>query len=607
MSWEILFVLGLLVVSLASFLLEKIPADQTAISIFALIVVASMLPFASKLPTMEQLLTVFSSAAPVTIAAMFILSAGLEKCGAIEKLSSALRSITHLGYRSFLLLLTLLVAGISAFINNTPVVMVFLPAVLGLSRSLGVPASKLLIPLSYASIFGGTCTLVGTSTNILASSILERTGAEPIAMFELAKVGLPLLGVGTLYLVLFSKRLLPERETLTSILSEEERKEFITEAFVQRGSPMIGRPVAESNLLKERSVRVLQIVRDDIALEDDDPKDTVLQEGDRLILACRPSGFAHARSIDGIALSFTRNLGLETISAHEGSIVEGVIGPKSTLVGQTMAEVNFRQRFRMVVLAIHRRGVNLRKKLEAVRLEPGDLLLLMGTDPAIEQLRLSDEILLLDHPRTPSLSLRKKTPLVVGTVMAVIVVAALNWVPIVGAAMVGAAFLFFTGCLKPKEGYENIEWSILFLIYGMLGLGLAMQTTGTADLVAGMLNRTADLPIFTEGVRPYVLLAAIYLCTMILTETLSNNATVVLMTPIALSLGTTVGVDSRPFVIATCIAASASFSTPIGYQTNTYVYGVAGYRFTDFTKAGLPLNLLYFVLSVLLIPQFWSF
>ncbi len=607
MTWEMIFVIVLLLAAIVSFLAEKIPTDQTAITAFVAILAAGSLPFADKLPSVEQMLMVFANPAPMTIAAMFVLSAALDKCGMIKIIAASLEKLAGYGYRWFLIILMLCVASISAFINNTPVVMVFMPVVLMLSRSMKVPASKLLIPLSYASIFGGTCTLVGTSTNILASSKLVEAGEAPISMFEIGAVGLPLMIGGVIYLFFFGDKLLPVRETLTSLLSDEERKEFITEAFVQHDSPIVGKSIAESKLVRQQSVRVLEIIRDDITLAVDDPKKAILLEGDRLVLACRPSGFAHARSIEGINLAPMRGVGLETISAHEGSIVEGVIGPRSTLVGQTLHEINFRQRFRVILIAIHRRGVNLREKMDSLRIEAGDLLLMMGTDPAIDRLRRSDDVLLLDHPPVPSVSMRRKGPAVVAITVSVILAVSLNILPIVAAALIGMVAVFFTGCLQPKEGYDAIEWSILGLIYGMLGMGLAMQTTGTADLIADGLVSVGSLDIVSEGLRPYVILAMLYFGTMVMTETLSNNATVVLMAPIALSLGPAVGVDPRPFVIATCIAASASFSTPIGYQTNTYVYGVGGYRFSDFVKIGLPLNLMYFIVSVLLIPQIWKF
>ena len=605
MSWEVIFVLGLLVCTVVSFALEKIPTDQTAILAITAILVAGLLPMAQTLPDTAMLLGVLTNPAPLTIAAMFVISAALEKCGAIEILAMYLGKLATIGYRRFLLVLVLGVAVISAFVNNTPVVVVFLPVVLSLSRQLKVPASKLLIPLSYASIFGGTCTLVGTSTNLLGSSIIEQAGQPPLAMFELASIGVPLLLIGAVYLLIFGNRLLPDRESLTSILSDEERKEYLTEAFVKKGSPLAGISAGESDLLKRSSVRILEIIRDEVALPGN-LREVTLRESDRLILACRPSGFAHARSVEGLDLGMETGLGLETIAAHEGSIVEGVIGPRSTITGKTIRDLHFRQRFRMIILAIHRQGINLRDTIDELTLKFGDTVLMMGTDQAIEELRTSDDVLLLDRPATPAMSLRRKMPLVLTILAGVVAIAALTPAPIVATALTGCALVFATGCLKPDEGYASIEWSIIMLIYGMLGLGLAMQTTGAAQLLANAMVGLADAAV-SDPLKPFVLLAGLYLCTSILTEMLSNNATIVLMAPLALGLAETLGVDPRPFIIAACIASSASFTTPIGYQTNTYVYGVGGYKFADFFRIGLPLNLLYFSVSVVLIPRIWSF
>ena len=604
MSWEIVFVLLVVVAGIVGFVTERHSSDLIAITIFMAILIGGLLPFFPSLPNPSEMLAVFANPAPITIAAMFIVSAALEKCGAIEIMSRLLGRLAGLGYRGFLVTMILGVALISAFTNNTPVVVVFLPVIFSLSRGLGIPASKLLIPLSYASIFGGTCTLVGTSTNILASGVLEAAQMEPIAMFELAWIGLPMLLVGSIYLVILGPHLLPHRESLTSILSEEERKEYLTEAFVQKGSPAAGKTLADTPILKTRSIRLIEVIRGSVVLSED-PRSITLREGDRLVLSCRPSGFAHARSVEGIDLGSEIGLGLETIAAHEGSIVEGIIGPKSRIIGQKLRDINFRQRYRMIVLALHRRGINLRDKLSELNLAFGDTLLMMGTDSAVEELRKSDDLLLLDRPATPAKSMRRKMPIVLTILAGIIVLVTLSAVPIAAAALIATGLLFLTGCLKPKEGYLAIDWSILFLIYGMLGLGLAMQKTGGVDLLAqGLISASeASFPPHLKGI---VLLAAVYLCTAVLTELLSNNATIVLMAPIALGLASSLGLDPRPFVVAAAIASSASFSTPIGYQTNTYVYGAGGYRFRDFLKVGLPLNILYFCGSILLIPRIWS-
>tara|TARA_B100001248_G_scaffold258594_1_gene242983 strand:- start:1699 stop:3516 length:1818 start_codon:yes stop_codon:yes gene_type:complete len=605
MSWEIIFVCALLIGAVVSFVLEKLPVDLTAMAVFGLLLVVSVLTHSAYLPTIEDYLDVFSNPAPLTIAAMFILSTALDKCGAIEVVAQSLGKLAGLGYRPFLFILLLVVAIMSAFINNTAVVVVLLPVVLSLARKTDQAASKFLIPLSYASIFGGCCTAIGTSTNILVSSILQGHDLEPLSMFELSSIGVPLLCGGILYLVFFGKARLPVRDTLTSILSEEERKEYITEAFVKPGSSLIGTSVSESSFFKKRGVRLLEVVRGGVGLQAN-IRDIVLREGDRLILACRPSAIMEAHAEEGVHFSEEMAMELEQIAAHEGAIVEGVLEPASGIIGQTIGEVNFRQRFRMVLLAVHRRGSNLREKLETVRLEFGDTLLMMGSDAAIENLRSSDDIVLLDRAHLPAKNMRQKTPIVLFVLFGIIFSVSCNIMPIVAAALTGATILFLTGCVRPKDGYRAIEWRILVLIYGMLALGLAMETSGMSSAIARFLVDSSELLVAAQW-RPYFILACIYICTGALTEVLSNNATVVLMAPISIGLAVTLGVDPRPFIIATCIASSASFSTPIGYQTNTYVYGVGGYRFSDFFKIGLPLNLYYGLVCVFLIPVIWKF
>lgn len=604
MSWEIIFVLVLLLFSLVSFALEKLPVDVTALVVFASLLLVGSITGSDRLPNTTELASVFANEAPLAIAAMFIISLALERCGAIDALAGSLERLTKLPYWAFLGVLALGVGGISAFINNTPVVVVFMPVVISLSRKMDIPASRLLIPLSYFSIFGGICTLTGTSTNLLMSGILQKANFAPLGMFELAAIGLPLFFIGTFYLMFFGSKVLPIRETLTAILSDEERKEYITEAFIRGDSPLIGQSFAESALKRTRGIRLLEVIRDGVALKGNVPNQA-LAEGDRLVLSCSPSAIASARQTEGIDFVGDRGLNLETISAHEGAIVEGVIGPMSSITGKSIREINFRQRYRMIILAVHRRGRNVREQLETLPLDFGDTLLMMGTEKAIENLRNSDDIILLDRPALPARDLRSHLPIVIGVMVALIAAITANVMPVAAAAIVAVAVLFLTRTIKPKDAYASIEWRILFLIYGMLGLGMALEDSGTADLVSGFMVQLGDF--LPEASRALALLAVVFIVTSILTEILSNNATVVLMAPIAIGIATSLGVDPRPFAIAACVASSASFATPIGYQTNTYVYGVGGYRFSDFFKVGLPLNLLYFAGSMLIIPMVWPF
>ena len=612
MSWEIVFVTFLLLAALVSFILERVPTDVTAITVFAIITIVSIFTGSERLPGLDEILGVFANPAPLTIAAMFVVSAALGKCHLIEAASGYLTRLVGIGYRGFLLVLVASVALISAFVNNTPVVVVFLPVVMSLAKSMNISSSKLLIPLSYASIFGGCCTLVGTSTNVLASGIMGKNEIypemEPLGMFELAKVGLPLFFVATGYLVLFGRRLLPDREALASILSDIQQKEFLTEAIVLSDSSLDGKTVDESGLSNLKRMRLLDVCREGRVLTGDKGK-LVLRSGDRLILSCRPSGIVESRNIDGLDLLSETTLGLEQVSSASGVMVEGVIGPASPLISLSISEIDFRKRHNVAVIAIHRKGRNLTQEIDSIRLRSTDTLLLLGSEESIENIRIGEDLILLDHPPVPVEDMSRKAPVVIGVIVGIVGFSAFGVMPIAASAIIGVAILFLTGCIKPKDGYASVEWNMLVLIYGMLTLGLAMKSSGASNLIAEALA-SGVFAYAPEELRPFLLLSAIYLTTAVLTEILSNNATIVLMAPISLELASRLNFgaeDARSFILATCIAASASFTTPIGYQTNTYVYSVGGYRFRDFVKIGLPLNLLYFFSSVVLIGYFWGF
>lgn len=557
--------------------------------------------------TTPEALTVFSNPAPLTVGAMFILSHALQKTGSISIIGKFLSRHSGKSLQMILLTTGALVAVSSAFVNNTPIVAIFLPVLLGLARTRNIPASKLLIPLSYASIMGGCCTLIGTSTNLIVSGVMRDYQIPSLGMFDLAAVGVPLAIIGLLYLTLISPWLIPDRQNITALLTEDERKHHFCHVLVQPGSPLIGKPITESGLLKRKSeFRLLEVRRAGARLMKPLP-DTDIRAYDRLMISVteknmRPSGYE-----DEVTLSQTvkEEFGFEVLSTIEGSIFEGVISPHSHLIGQTVKGIRFRQTYGMLVLALHRKGENISEGYENLPLKFGDTLLMLGPKHFYEELRRQGDFMFLEDQQTPQAD-QKKAVWAVLAISSVVALATLTTIPIVTCAIMACVFVALMGCLKPEEAYHTIDWSILFLIYGMLGVGKAMEETQTAAWLAESIIGLAQVMVSPE-ILPYVALSLCYLLTSILTETLSNNATAVVMAPVAINLALNLDVDPTPFAVATMLAASAAFITPIGYQTNTMVYGAGGYRFTDFIKVGVPLSLLFWITASFLIPRIWPF
>jgi di/tricarboxylate transporter len=611
MEWESTLALGLLVATLVSFVLEKVSVDVTALVLFGIIIAISGLELSEQWPSLDRVLSVFANEAPLTIAAMFIISAALNRCRVIEQASETLSKFCKYGYTKFTFALLSLVAFVSAFINNTPVVVVLLPVVIRLSRTLGVSSSKLLIPVSYASIFGGCCTLVGTSTNILASGIMSESTVypemPPMEMFELSTIALPLLAISLGFLVLFGRKLLPDREALSNIISDIDQKEFLTEAVVLEGSPLIGKKIQDSEIESLSGVRLLDVVRKGQA-SSHSITELALQAGDRLVLSCRPQGIIETRELEGVGLLNESRLGIEQVSSKTGVMVEGVVGPSSSLISKSLSGASFRTRFNITILALHRRGKNLSTQIDGIRLQPSDTLLLLGTEESIERLRKSEEVILLDQPPLPVSNMKRKSPIVLSVLLGIIVIATLGILPISVAAIAGVSILLATGCVKPSEAYQSVEWNILILIYGMLALGATMESTGVSSMIASLVGQLG-MGFSPPSWHAITVLIVLYLITAILTEILSNTATIVIMAPIALELAKQMDMGlehARAYVLTACIAASASFVTPIGYQTNTFVYTVGGYRFRDFMKIGIFFNLIYFIGTILLVSMIWK-
>ena len=588
MSIDAILVLAILIGAVALFVSEKYPIDFVA-----LLVLGTLL--ALGLVTPQEGISGLSNPATVTVAAMFILSAGLQKTGATAAVG---RLMVRFGQSHFTALVVIMgtITVMSAFINNTAAVAVFIPLVMLVANRRKIAASRLLIPLSYASQFGGVCTLVGTSTNLLVSAISEQAGYGAFSMFEFSRMGLILFVAGVLFFLLLGRWLLPERQA-QALSSAYQLGEYVTEMRVRENSPLVGKSVLESQLGKEHDVTVLRILRKGETIWA--PLRQVLKPDHVLLVRGEIGELMRLRDSMRLELNVDFKLRDETLQTEDLRLVQALVAPGSNLIGHNLKQLDFRNRYKALVLAIQRRGETIRDKLNAVVLGLGDAILIQAHEAEITALRSNQNFIVLDE--VPGTALRHKAPLVIGILLAVVGLAAFNVFPILVTALLGCLAMVLTRCLRLEEAYKAVNWQVIFLLAGILPLGIAMQKSGAAGSIAesavGMVG----------GMGPVAVLAVVYLMTSVMTDTMSNNAAAVLLAPIAISTAEQIGVDPRPFLMAITFAASTGFSTPVGYQTNTMIYNPGGYKYTDFLRTGVPLSILFWILSVIFIPRLWSF
>jgi di/tricarboxylate transporter len=599
---QIVLVLAIAAGAMLLFAWGRLRPDVVGVIVMTTLILSGLL-------TPSQGISGFANEAMLTVAAMFVLTAGLTRTGAVEALGRSVGRVAGESEIRLLLVSLAIVIPMSAFLNNTPVVAVMVPLLLALSRKTGAHPSRLLMPISFGSQMGGTLTLIGTSTNLLVAGMLVELGLPRLRLFDVTPPALVLTVIGVLYLLTLGRRLTPVRKSGGDLLARYELRDYSAALEVLQTSPLAGRTLRDLRFGTRYGLDVVAVHRAGQPVASPSA-DTQVQKGDVLLVTGRVSEIARIGGEAGLRISTPSAemdllLGTEPAPprANEGRIVqlaELLVPPGSTLAGRTLGELHFRSRFGVSVLGVHRHGAALHDRPRDISLMAGDLLLVEGNPEGLLALHEDRGLTLLGVIQPPSLR-RPKLRLAVFIQASVVLLAAFGIVPILVAALAGVVAMFLTGCVTPEEAYREVDWSVLVLLGSILPLGLAMQESGAAALIASGLLRLAS-PLGLVGT-----LAAFYLLASLMTEVISNNATAVVLTPIAVAAAVGLGVSPMPFVVAVMFAASNSFMTPVGYQTNMFVYGPGGYRFSDFLRVGGPLNLLMVVAAALVIPRFFPF
>ncbi|WP_134699370.1 SLC13 family permease [Ammoniphilus sp. YIM 78166] len=538
----------------------------------------------------------FANEGMLTVALLFIVAGAVKQSGVLSQLLTKAMGSGKNPKKS-LAQMMLPTAGLSAFLNNTPMIVMFTPEVRKWCKDRNLPPSKFLIPLSYATIFGGTLTLIGTSTNLVIHGYMLEQGFTGFSMFQLAIVSLPAGLIGIVFMLTIGYKLLPSRKTSEETFVESSR-EYLSEAYVEVDSPLIGKTIEEAGLRNLQSLYLIEIIRNGERIAPV-PSYNKLKENDRLIFTGMLSTIVELHNIPGLRVETGINLKLEDLQNGSASLAEAVVSHQSILVNKTVKETQFRKIYDAGIVAVHRNDERINHKVGDIRLKTGDTLLLLGDKDFINRLSGSKDFYLISSIEEPEFGDSKKSILGIITLLGMILLATFNILPMFKAAVLAVMILFLTKTVNFEGARKYIQFDVLLVIAGSIGIGLALEKTGAAALIAEHFVR------FTQSTGALGALTAVYFLTTIFTEIITNNAAAVLMVPIALSIANQLSVDPMAFFVAIAIAASASFATPIGYQTNLIVYGPGGYRFSDYLKIGIPLNVLYLIVTVVIVYFVW--
>lgn len=593
MTYEIGIVFFIIGAAIVLFFTEKFTIDTVSIGVMCAFLLTGIL-------NVEEGLSGFSNSATVTVAAMFVISAAIFNTGLLDSFTQKLGKQAKNGSTYLILTLMLSAGFLSAFISDTAVVALLMPAVIRLHKTHQIPPSKLLMPLSFGALMGGVCTLLGTSTNILVSGIVEKAGLPAIGIFEMSLMGLVFFATGLIYMLTIGQWLTPKRDPKSGLADSIDLGNYITEFIILENFEQLNEPIFKQEVFSKLQMEPLQIIRADGRKVRVYPN-TSIEEGDLIRISCEKESLEKIKKTVGIQLKADIKWSEENVINEEEHLYEALVTPNSFMINKSIKALNFRKIFdQVLVIGIRQRSGLLNALISKTKLNPGDILLLKATEESIQNVENSNDLLLISESKSRTIN-KTKSVLTILVLIAVIAFSSFGVLPIVVSAVSGAILLIMLRSLTAEQAYKAIDWKVILMLAGVLSMGMALEKTGGSQLIGDSI---------VEGLGqfgPRVVMSALFFITFILTNVMSNNATAALLAPIAISIAVALDVEPRPMIMAVTFAASLSFMTPMGYQTNTMIYTPGNYRFRDYLKIGTPLNLILWIVATFAIPYFFPF